>query len=207
MSFSFKNWYELQIAQIFLDHVAVSNMLYVQSSSLYFGKMASLTSPGWKHQVSMDLHEFSCLRRLKRNDAPTSWTANLTFQKNTELPSPMPSSWRFSKLIEQCQGLGTWKSFIRWWVFKDMFMFIQNQLMANWWFGFVGSQYWKGVLLWGTPIRIPNHWAPNFKCSISWPKIGRMICSKMFQNGLAGKNRQYPHDGSMGLVYFPTWKP
>ena len=36
------------------------------------------------------------------------------------------------------------------------------------WFGFLGCPLWKGLLLRGTPIRIPNHRAPNHPFTISW---------------------------------------
>ena len=46
------------------------------------------------------------------------------------------------------------------------------QPMVNWWFGLVvwifGIPLWKGLLLRGTPIRIPHHRAPNPQFSISW---------------------------------------
>ena len=58
MSFSFKIDVNCKLPRfLFVDHVAVSNMLYVPSSSLYLGKMTSLTSPGfsstkWMHGSS-----------------------------------------------------------------------------------------------------------------------------------------------------------
>ena len=47
------------------------------------------------------------------------------------------------------------------------------QAMVNCWFGarFLGSSYprkWKGLLLRGTPVRIPNQRAPNQLLTISW---------------------------------------
>ena len=60
-----------------------------------------------------------------------------------------------------------------------------NQLLANWWFGLVvwipWIPLWKGYLLGCTPIRTPNHQAPNYQFTIGWykdPVINQPVVSK-----------------------------
>ena len=67
MSFSFKIDVNCKLPRfLFVDHVAVSNMLYVPSSSLYLGKMTSLTSPGFSStKLAWIFMSFLALRRLK----------------------------------------------------------------------------------------------------------------------------------------------
>ena len=63
-----------------------------------------------------------------------------------------------------------------------------NQLMVNWWFGArwfgfpMGSPKLKGIgILWGFPIQIPNHRAPNHQLTIRW--LERKFQQNILPNG------------------------
>ena len=66
--------------------------------------------------------------------------------------------------------IAIWSSFVQ----------FRVQPMVNWWLGLVvwifGFRLWKGLLLRGTPIRIPNHRARSQQFTISW----RVVPSKKY---------------------------
>ena len=73
-------------------------------------------------------------------------------------------------LTQKMWFLLAWGNDPAWLIFFRWIETNSQWLTVTWWFGFLGSPFWKRLLLRSIPIRVPNHRDPNHQFTITLPE-------------------------------------
>ena len=94
---------------------------------------------------------------------------------------------------------------LRKWSKHQLSAIMVNWWFGAWWFGFLGFPLWKGLLLTGTPIQIPNHRAPNHQFTISWNWIGMFFSQKEQLRALGERVERSDWDVKLSQIRQARW--